>query len=379
MMQQPTEVKALILGFVCGVLVTKLVVPLLSPTAKNDGKHTRKNPRGLPQVIYGTMTIPSQTPIPVATQMLKRLVEVAESSPGGVPEIDTARVYEEGKTELSLGEIFASEPALAKKLTIASKVNPRIAPLTKDQVWKQFKETCEALKRKSIDILYLHAPDSRVSVLETLEGVQEIYKAGGFKELGLSNFQSWEVVQIYHICEKRGWVVPTVYQGMYNCITREVERELFPALRTLGIRFYAYNPLAGGFLSGKHTKESIENVTEGRFRMDNKSYRERYLTDTQFDALEKIQAACQATGIPMAEAAIRWEFHHSQLKGNLGDGVIIGASKLSYFEENLAACTTKCRPLPDSVVSAMNEAWDIIQKSGTCPSYERGHSKLEMS
>ena len=45
---------------------------------------------------------------------------------------------------------------------------------------------------------------------------------GKFKELGLSNFASWEVVDVYHICKSNGWVLPTVYQGMYNPITRFV-------------------------------------------------------------------------------------------------------------------------------------------------------------
>ena len=69
------------------------------------------------------------------------------------------------------------------------------------------------------------------------------FAEGKFKEFGLSNYASWEVADIYHICKRNGWVLSTVYQGMYNAITRMVEGELFPALRHFGLCFYAYNPV----------------------------------------------------------------------------------------------------------------------------------------
>ncbi|CAN0295964.1 unnamed protein product, partial [Scytosiphon promiscuus] len=68
---------------------------------------------------------------------------------------------------------------------------------------------------------------------------------------------------VLHGCRANSWQTPSVYQGMYNAMTREVERELLPALKRLGMRFYAYNPLAGGLLSGKHNYEKPPE--EGRF------------------------------------------------------------------------------------------------------------------
>jgi aflatoxin B1 aldehyde reductase len=62
---------------------------------------------------------------------------------------------------------------------------------------------------------------------------------------GLSNFTAWQTVQIFYKCREEGWVTPSVYQGKYNALCRTVEYELLPALRSLGIKFYAYSPLAG--------------------------------------------------------------------------------------------------------------------------------------
>lgn len=102
------------------------------------------------------------------------------------------------------------------------------------------------------------------SLQETLSTIQDAYRSGKFKFFGLSNFSTWEVVFIYYFMKERGWITPTVYQGMYNGITRAVEADLFPALMRLNIAFYAYNPLAGGMLSGKHSRSSVESLNEGR-------------------------------------------------------------------------------------------------------------------
>ncbi|XP_059232325.1 aflatoxin B1 aldehyde reductase member 2-like [Mustela nigripes] len=86
---------------------------------------------------------------------------------------------------------------------------------------------------------------------------------GKFVELGLSNYASWEVAEIC-ICRNNGWILPTVYQGMYNITTRQVETELFLCLRHFGLRFYAYSPLAGGLLTGKY-EDKDGNQPVGRF------------------------------------------------------------------------------------------------------------------
>lgn len=64
------------------------------------------------------------------------------------------------------------------------------------------------------------------------------------EQFGLSNYFSWEVAEIYKICEANGYVRPTVYEGIYNAVDRAVEAELFPCLRKFGIKFAAYSPLA---------------------------------------------------------------------------------------------------------------------------------------
>jgi aflatoxin B1 aldehyde reductase len=77
----------------------------------------------------------------------------------------------------------------------------------------------------------LHAPDRSVPFEKTLQACNELHKEGKFVELGLSNFAAWEVAEVVNIAKERGWVKPTVYQAMYNAITRNIEPELIPCCR----------------------------------------------------------------------------------------------------------------------------------------------------
>eukprot|EP00043_Microstomoeca_roanoka_P009300 m.88595 g.88595 ORF g.88595 m.88595 type:complete len:181 (-) comp14545_c1_seq3:553-1095(-) len=163
-------------------------------------------------------------------------------------------------------------------------------------------------------------------------------------------------------------VLHLVFVGMYNAITRQVELELFPCLRHYGISFYAYNPLAGGILSGRYTRE--QQPTEGRFEVTSMwgmAYRQRYWKTEVFDAVEKIKSLCDQHSITAAEAALRWCVHHSKMSPEHGDKIIIGASSLDQCKANVAAC--RAGPLPDAIAQAFDEGW--IKHQPISPLYFR--------
>ena len=81
----------------------------------------------------------------------------------------------------------------------------------------------KALRRGCVDLFYLHAPDHATPITETLAAVNAMHQEGKLKEFGLSNFAPWEVMEIHHLCKDAGWIRPTVYQGMYNAVTRRTE------------------------------------------------------------------------------------------------------------------------------------------------------------
>ncbi len=191
----------------------------------------------------------------------------------------------------------------------------------------------------------------------------DLHARGKFVELGLSNFPAWMVADVWHICSSRGWVKPTVYEGVYNPLSRKAETELYACLEHFGMRFYAYNPMCGGLLTGRYGSYA-ELPTEGRFT-NRPNYQGRYWKKSFFDALELIRTAAERHGITPVEATYRWLAYHSMLCGARGDAILVGASKRSHLEQNLAA--VKAGPLPETLVGVFEEAWRST--AGDSPAY----------
>ncbi len=297
------------------------------------------------KTILGSMTFADQVDQQGAKQMLNTYTAAGHN------EVDTAYVYCGGKTETLLGEIKDS----LSDCKLATKVNPKEAGLGKAAVDKQFTTSLTRLNVEAVDLLYLHQPDLDTPIATTLAAINEHYTAGRFSRFGLSNYAAWQVANIYRICEREGYALPTVYQGMYNALTRDVERELFNCLANFNIAFYVYNPLAGGMLTGKHHSQS-QLPSEGRFST-NTEYQNRYWKKDYFAAIDNFTKACASENIEPAAAALRWLTHHSDLNSSKGDGIILGASNHKHFESNLAATTQAA--LPESIVATLDEGWEL--------------------
>ena len=334
------------------------------------------------RVILGTMTMGDQVNHGDAIEMMRAFASSSAALANATGsshrvELDTARMYVHGRTEVLLGKALNEKlgrhhgssddsPHLRERYYIATKANPFKGyndNLRPENVIAQLEQSLVAMGQSSVDLFYLHAPDDETPIEATLQACQTLYEQGRFRELGLSNYSAWEVAYICQFCKAKGWIIPTAYQGMYNAITRKVEEELFPCLRKFGLRFYAYNPLAGGLLTGKHRNYN-GTASSGRFA-GNVKYQRRFWKPSYFEALDKIRAACEEHQISMVHASIRWLCHHSALEGASNDGIIIGASKMAHLRDNLDA--VEGGPLPRSVAAALEEAWEITR--GSCPNY----------
>ncbi|OBS64802.1 hypothetical protein A6R68_06669, partial [Neotoma lepida] len=283
----------------------------------------------------------------------------------GHTEIDTAFVYAEGQSETILGGLGLGLGRSGCKVKIATKACPLFGrSLKPDDVRFQLETSLKRLQCPRVDLFYLHMPDHNTPIEETLKTCHQLHQEGKFVELGLSNYASWEVAEICTLCKKNGWIIPTVYQGMYNATTRQVEKELLPCLRHFGLRFYAFNPLAGGLLTGRYKYQDKEGEQpESRFFGSSFSqvYRDRYWKEEHFKGIALVEKALKSTygtSTPsMTSATLRWIYHHSQLKGGHGDAVILGMSSLQQLEQNLALVEEG--PLEPAVVEAFEQAWNL--------------------
>lgn len=299
-------------------------------------------------LVLGTMTFGES----VFHPNVERFVESFLSM--GYDELDTAYVYNEGQCEKLLGDVLKKMDR--EKIRISTKVNPRISgKLDGKAAFKQLNESLKRLSVDYVDTFYLHFPDPFTPVDSVLEACADLHEQGKFKELGLSNFPAWMVADVWHRCDRNGWVKPSVYEGIYNPLTRKAEIELDAVLDNFGMRFYAYNPMAGGLLTGRYGK--FEEVpTDGRFT-HRPNYQGRYWKKSYFDAVAVIADAAGKHGITSIEATYRWLAYHSMLNSDRGDAILIGASKLAHLKQNIEA--VNAGSLPEEVIAAFNLAWDI--------------------
>mmetsp|Transcript_5435 Transcript_5435/g.11181 ORF Transcript_5435/g.11181 Transcript_5435/m.11181 type:complete len:368 (+) Transcript_5435:142-1245(+) len=339
--------------------------------------------------VLGTMNwgFEAQVSQEVAGEMLAEYVKVCEEMGYDII-LDTARVYQLGQTEEIIGNLLQEndKPWSGKKIQVHTKASPPVGPLSKSGVREQLEASLKALKMDCVDVYYLHQPDMRVDIEETLEVCNELHKEGKFKELGVSVFAAWDVVRCVTLCREKGWVEPTVYQGLYNPISRGLDPELFPAVRSYKLRVYIFNPLAGGLLTGRYASvEDIKGATEGRFSSEfdfvpksqehsfkgygAKAYQGLYGRDEMFSALQLLVDECGRDN--MVEKTISWLRFCSYLSSP--DGIIFGASKTAHVKSNLIAFS-EGKPLSEKEQAAFATAARLSKPFQ--PGYTRGYGSL---
>ena len=300
-------------------------------------------------LILGTMTFGESVFAPDVRKFIDTFLDA------GYSELDTAYVYNNGDCERLLGDALRD---VERPYRIATKVNPRVSGrLDADAANTQVNESLCRLGLEKVDVVYLHFPDPKTPLVYVLEAMAELHSRGKFRELGLSNFPAWMVCDAWHICDRHGWVRPSVYEGIYNPLTRKAETELNDCLDSFGMRFTAYNPLCGGLLTGRYT-DFDKSPSAGRFT-NRPNYMNRYWKKSFFEALDIIKTACAGAGLGVAEATLRCLAYHSMLRTDRGDAIIIGASSLTHLCQNIESLNAG--ELPRSVLDAFNEAWELTK------------------
>ncbi|UZJ53104.1 hypothetical protein CBS101457_002424 [Exobasidium rhododendri] len=268
-----------------------------------------------------------------------------------VKELDTARGYNEGRSEEVLGQL--KERSEFKIATKAPAFSPH--SLTYDKIIENCNKSLAALQVDKVDIYYLHGPDSATPLEEQCRAIGQLHKEGKFERFGISNLKDEVVTQVYEICKKQGTVLPSVYQGGYNAIHRKAEVTLFPLLKKYGMQFYCWGPLAGGAL-GKRIDEVLAPKEGSRYQAM-PFFASLFLKEESVRAIKKMTKTCEENQVTLLEASLRWLKHHSPLGEE--DGIIIGASTNQQLESNLEAC--QGGPLNEALVRAFEDMWTEVK------------------
>ena len=310
------------------------------------------------RVCLGTMTFGSQVPEADAARMVDYALE------RGVNFFDTANVYNQGLSEEIAGRVLGkrrSRVVLATKARgVMGEGDAAYGGLSRAAVRRAAEESLARLGTDYIDIYYLHQPDPGVEIAETLEEMDALRREGKIRCIGSSNYASWQMAEMDAISRERGFRPPAIAQPMYNVLARGIEQEYIAFTDRFRVANVCYNPLAGGLLSGKQSKEAGP-IPGTRFD-GNQMYLKRFWHDEYFRAVSALKEVASGLGITLAELALRWVCHRPG-----ADCVILGASRFAHLESNIDA--SQRDPLPAEALDACDEAWRALR--GPTPQYNR--------
>jgi aflatoxin B1 aldehyde reductase len=247
----------------------------------------------------------------------------AAKGPGSVS-LDTAFYY---RNDDRLGEILRVTPGGPQNIEICGKANPwhandftngRFGGLAPQNLRAQLEASLKRLGRDAFDTFLLHAWDYDTPFEETLEECERLYRQERFDRFGVSNFNLGQVHETIDLCERLNLPF-TTYQGMYNVACRKVHPVIDLMHDLPGGSFVAYNPLAGGLLTGKYSGVRSADDIDQRCRFkDNPVYQSIFWKDELLDFHEVL-------GDDPVRTAFAWLLHHSALDES-SDGIVIGAS-----------------------------------------------------
>lgn len=316
-------------------------------------------PVPLSRLVLGTMTFGDTVDGAGAAQMLDAALDA------GVTGVDTANGYAGGESERILGPLLATRRdriVLATKAGIPHPDQGEHAPLSAAGLRAALDGSLKRLGTDHVDLFYLHQPDRRTPLAETLATVAEFAAEGKIRALGVSNFAAWQIGELARVADEVGAPRPVVAQQLHNLLARRIEEEYVEYAGVSGLRTMVYNPLGGGLLTGRH--QFGQAPAEGRFG-DSKlaaMYKQRYWDARLFETVDALTKIAEGAGIPLTALALRWLLDREST-----DALLLGGSRTEHLHANIAAA--QAGPLPADVTNACDEVGAALR--GPMPAYNR--------
>lgn len=308
------------------------------------------------EVCLGTMTFGLQCDEPTSVAIMDTGVEY------GVDFFDTADAYPLGgdlstigRTEEIIGRWLRGRRdriVIATKCFVPTGTAPNQRGLSRKHIFEAVDASLRRLQTDYIDLYQVHSPDPDTPIDETMRALDDLVHQGKVRYLGCSNFAAWMLANALISSDHHGLARFDCVQPRYNLLFREIENELLPLCRHHGIGVIPYNPLAGGFLSGKY-KPGTEPPKEARFGFlsgrTRKIYHSRYWHEAQFEAVAHLQQFFARRNKSMVQAAIAWVLAQPDITS-----AIVGASSAGQLRESLPATEVT---LDAEEMEACNEVW----------------------
>jgi aryl-alcohol dehydrogenase-like predicted oxidoreductase len=301
--------------------------------------HVRLGRTGLQvsRLCLGTMTFGLQTDEETAFAILDRAAE------GGIDFLDSSDAYPlggdlstRGVTEDILGRWLHGKRdrfIVATKCFAPTGPAPFDAGNSRKHIMSAVDASLRRLQTDYIDLYQLHGYDRSTPIDETLSALDDLVHQGKVRYTGCSNFLTYQLVRAIGRSETLGLARLDSVQPRYNLLFRQIEREMLPFCAEEGVGVIPYNPIAGGLLSGKHSRSGPP--PEGsRFTLGTAGgmYQQRYWHDREFGTVDELGQLAKQAGVPLVTLANAWVLANPAITAP-----IIGASRPDQLDESLAA------------------------------------------
>jgi aryl-alcohol dehydrogenase-like predicted oxidoreductase len=256
---------------------------------------------------------------------------VGRSLDAGVNLFDTADGYAGGESETLLGRALHSH---RDEVVLATKVGFRTGPaltragLSRRHILWSVDQSLKRLGTDWIDLYIAHREDRHTPLEETLSAFDAVVRAGKVRYLGFSNWSAWKAAAALEIQKANGLAPFTHAQMYWSLMGRDVERDVVPMLSRYGLGLTVWSPLAGGFLSGKYTRENLSDPDNRIGGVDFLPFDKEH----GFSVVDLMRKIAEAHNASVAQVAIAW-----LLAKDAVTSVLLGATKLHQLEDNLGS------------------------------------------
>ena len=283
----------------------------------------------------GTMTFGNESAEDVAHAQLDRFLAAGGNF------VDTADVYSRGVSEEIIGRWFAARPGTRDRVVLATKGrfpmgdSPNDTGLTRTHLSRALDASLRRLRTETIDLYQAHAWDPLTPLEETLGFFDDAVRAGKIRYAGVSNFLGWQLQKAALLSQFHGLGPIVTLQPQYNLLVRDIEFELVDVCRNEDIGILPWSPLAGGWLSGKYSRDTPPT---GATRLGEdpgrgmEAYGPRNARERTWQVVEAVREVAAARGVSMAQVALAWVADRPAVTS-----VILGARTVEQLDDNLGA------------------------------------------
>lgn len=252
----------------------------------------------------------------------------------GITLFDTADIYgNKGGSETAMGEVLGArrkDIVLATKYAKPMDEAGRLRGASRRYIVDALEASLRRLKTDWIDLYQQHEPDPGTPIDETLRALEDLVRAGKVRYVGCSNLPAWQVVEAEFVARQTNTTRFVSCQDEYSLLVRGLEKDLMPVMQRYGVGLLPYFPLTSGLLTGKYRRNAA--MPAGARLTNTQRLADLYMTDANWEIVEKLEAFCAARGRTLLDLAFAW------LLGNpVVSSVIAGATRPEQLEQNVRA------------------------------------------